>query len=300
MNENDFWVIGGTDRYYTNGLFMDVRYNHAPECGSLMRMLGMAIGMAEDCGATTDDTYGYGYSVGHLIFTPADIEDPEPQFTDRPWAGYLYGAVSFQRDHTVNDLSVYDTLDLQLGVIGEVSGAAGVQIKWHKFIGEERPNGWDNQLPDEPAFLVKFKREWPAWREWRVTDFDTHLRLRPFIEGQAGTVALRAKAGLETRIGHNMKDDPLRGDWSAADKPTWFAFMNVNGSAVAHNIFLASNVFRNSLSVPQKHFVAELKYGVTVQWKRFFLTFSEIWQSKEFSNQPKGHRYGAVRLTWYY
>ena len=300
MNENDFWVIGGTDRYYTNGLFMDVRYNHAPKCGTMLHTLGSTFGMAEGCEERTQDSYGYGYSAGHLIFTPADIEDPKPQNTDRPWADYLYGAVSFQKDHTVNDLSVYDTFDLQLGVIGEASGAVVVQINWHKFIGAERPSGWDNQLPDEPAFLVKFKREWPAWREWRVTDFGTHMRLRPFVEGQAGTIAVRAKAGLETRIGHNMKDDPLRSIWSADDKATWFAFMNVNGSAVAHNIFLAGNIFRKSVSVPQRPFVAERRCGVTVQWQQFFVTFAEIWQSKEFDGQSKGHRYGAVRLTWYY
>ncbi len=213
---------------------------------------------------------------------------------------YLYGALTFQRDHTLQQRQIYDTLELQLGVIGESSGAVVVQINWHKFIGVERPNEWDNQLPDEPAFLVKFKREWPGWREWRLNDLGTHLRLRPFMEGQAGTIAVRAKAGLETRIGHNMKDDPLRGDWSADDKATWFAFINANGSAVAHNIFLDGTVFRNSASVPQKHFVAKLRYGVTLQWQRFFLTFAEIWQSKEFDGQPKGHRYSAIRLKWYY
>ena len=83
-------------------------------------------------------------------------------------------------------------------------------------------------------------------------------------------------------------------------KVKWYAFLNINGSAVAHNIFLVGNVFRKSPSVPQKHFVAEFRYGISLKWRQFRFSITEILQTKEFDGQLKGHRYGALRLTWFY
>lgn len=118
------------------------------------------------------------------------------------------------------------------------------------------------------------------------------------MEGDLGNVAIRAKAGLETRFGFNMGDDPVRGLWQPNTDVSWSVFLNANGSAAGHNIFLAGNTFCHTRSVAQRIWVAKVRYGVTFLTGRFSLTYAEVWQSKEFKTQLRAHRYGSIKLGY--
>ncbi|HAD26245.1 MAG TPA: DUF2219 domain-containing protein, partial [Alphaproteobacteria bacterium] len=42
-----------------------------------------------------------------------------------------------------------------------------VQNEWHKLIGADKANGWDNQIKDEIGINLSFERA------WRSSTFDT-------------------------------------------------------------------------------------------------------------------------------
>src|SRR3546814_8984035 len=56
------------------------------------------------------------------------------------------------------------TTQLRVGIVGPSAQGKQVQNGWHKIIGTERFEGWDNQLHDEPVFQLVHERmrRWPA------------------------------------------------------------------------------------------------------------------------------------------
>ena len=163
QNDNDAWGLSDTDRYYTNGLVLDWQFDKEPAGNSVWKKLADLFSMDSPCDSYSEGTcegrLRYGFSAGHLVFTPEDIENTAPPETDRPYAGYLYGSLSYYSDRVVNGQARYDTLEIQLGIIGEASLGELVQVNWHGLWGFQRPNGWDSQVRDEPALLVRYRRE---------------------------------------------------------------------------------------------------------------------------------------------
>src|ERR1700761_2233195 len=73
--DNDSYLFNGSDRYYTNGLF--IYFNHAlkikPDSTSLQNKI-------------------LGFEIGQKIYNPQSGVIPYAFYDDRPFAGYLYGA----------------------------------------------------------------------------------------------------------------------------------------------------------------------------------------------------------------
>jgi hypothetical protein len=40
-----------------------------------------------------------------------------------------------------------------------LSGAESLQTRWHRIIGAPAPEGWDNQLRNEPALQLNYRYE---------------------------------------------------------------------------------------------------------------------------------------------
>jgi lipid A 3-O-deacylase len=308
INENDFYVIGDKDRFYTNGLFIDARFNTAPDCVPVVGALGRMFEMAEPCNAENNPAPDatlrrrYGVTVGQQMFTPEDISQTALIADDRPYAGYLCGAVSLFSDRVTPGRKRYDTLELQLGIIGEASLAEATQIWWHVDVRKiQRPNGWANQLRGEPALLLKYRREWPEWRDWETGVLNTRLRVSPSVEGAVGNVAVRARGALEAKLGWRLEDEAMRGAWDDAHGPwTFFGFASLGVTLVAHDLFLAGNTFRSSHSVPFKTVVGDRRFGFVARRGSVYFKFMNVWQSRQFDMQDAPHEYVSLTLAYIY
>jgi len=75
-------------------------------------------------------------------------------------------------------------------------------------------------------------------------------------------------------------------------------FFAVDGNAVARNIFLDGNTFRDSHSVDKKHFVADIIGGVGIIIHRFKITYSYVHRTKEFDTQREAQNFGAVSVSF--
>nr|WP_240790044.1 lipid A deacylase LpxR family protein [Roseomonas sp. HF4] len=258
--END--VLGGTDRYYTNGLQIAWRSPSADlpaPLAWLNRQLDFLQGPGE---------LRWGLALGQSIFTPQDtaLYDPDP--TDRPYAGYLYGALSLSRV-TAMSLSV---LEIQAGIVGPSAGGKFVQNGWHSVIGVAPSNGWDHQLSDEPTVALILERK---WRVPLAGDETLGLELLPSVSGSVGNLQTYAAAGALLRVGRNLAADfgpprirpALAGSaffQPQSDEFGWYVFGGVEGRAVARDIFLDGNTWAESRSVISRPLVADLQAGVAV------------------------------------
>jgi hypothetical protein len=296
--END--TLGGSDRYYTSGLQLAARSPSADLPGPLRWLdsrLDWLLGPGE---------VRWGFGIGHQIYTPRDTLSRVPDPRDRPYAGYLYGAAVLQRQER-NALS---TFELQLGVVGPSALGEFVQNNIHDLIRDESVNGWDAQLRDEPALNAVFERiaRTPALRLGPV-----EADLLPAATLSLGNVSTYAAAGSTLRIGQGLDADfgpprirpALVG--SAFFQPRtaedegfgWYVFAGVQGRAVARDIFLDGNTFRDSASVDRRPFVGDLSAGVVVHWRGVRFSYSQVWRSEEFYGQRGGAQsFGSVGATF--
>lgn len=242
------------------------------------------------------------YALGQAIFTPHNLRLPDPPPTDRPYAGFLYGAFGLVDDDGRN----LDQLQIQLGVIGPASLAEDTQ-KWiHGIIHGRDPQGWSTQLRDEPGLVIQYERSMklipPQSVLGLVFDAEPHYGIA------IGNVYDYVNAGGMARIGFNLPKDygPLRIDPSLPGsgyfEPTGdvgaYVFAGVDGRAIARNLFLDGNSFQDSRSVDKMNLVGDISLGAAVVFDAFQLSFTHVIRSREYKTQKRQDRFGAVDLSF--
>jgi lipid A 3-O-deacylase len=222
--------------------------------------------------------------------------------TDRPYAGFLYGAFGLVDDDGRN----LDQLQIQLGVIGPASLAEDTQ-KWiHGIIHGQDPQGWSTQLRDEPGLVIQYERSMklipPQSLLGLVFDAEPHYGIA------IGNVYDYVNAGGMARIGFNLPKDygPLRLDPSLPGsgyfEPTGdvgaYIFAGVDGRAIARNLFLDGNSFQESRSVSKMNLVGDISIGAAVVFRAFQLSFTHVIRSREYKTQKADDQFGAVDLSF--
>ena len=249
------------------------------------------------------------FSLGQNIYTPEEIERSDLIINDRPYAGITYLAVGF---HSKNNRQM-DTLEFDMGIVGPHSYAEDVQETIHNWVDSTDPKGWGHQLHDEPIFNAFFERKWRLFQRKYSRGFGSDCI--PHIGCGIGNALTGANAGGEIRFGWNLPNDfgtfiisPGSDSNAPVDNtdPRFSRFLHrvgihlflaADGTAVAHNILLDGNTFRDSHSVDKKHFVACFVGGIGIIAGRFKITYSHVYQTKEFETQEKEQQYGAISLS---
>lgn len=294
VTEND--VFGGTDRNYTNGVRLSYLTGFHPVEG-ISGFFGKYL-----LGAEAEDGVRQGFSIGHNIFTPEDTELREAPADQHPYAGWLYGeyALLAQSSNSV------DQLYLQLGIVGPSAQGEWVQNNYHDLIGVAEAEGWDDQLGDEPGILIGYNKK---FRNLVETDtLGLGADLTPDVGFSLGNVLTEASIGLTLRLGSNLSGDygPPRirpalagaGFFSPVDAFSAYLFAGVQGRAVARNIFLDGNSFKDLPSVDKKYFVADFQGGLVVQIKDVQLVYTFVTRTKEFETQEDRQTFGAVSISF--
>lgn len=285
--ENDVWAQ--TDRYYTNGVKFGVGRQFDALRKTTQELLEW---VAPERPLIHMSDMEFGLFAGQNLYTPKDIKISAPQPYDRPWAAWLYlGSVAqLVRDEGRQ----LDTVEIDLGVVGPAAGGREVQTEWHRLIGSPKPQGWGNQLPTEPAFLVSYlhKRRYGS----------DSLNIVPHAGVTIGTVATLARAGATLRIGQHMNgfgadtiepggvmlQNSHQQNTRQKEPYEWFAFLGVDHRLVAHNIFLDGTVFHHSDSVVRRPHVYDFNMGLSVRIHALRLSLTRVRRSEEFSTVAGG------------
>jgi lipid A 3-O-deacylase len=241
------------------------------------------------------------YALGQDIFTPSDLGAKDPPLTQRPYAGFLYGAFGLADDTGTN----LDQLQITLGVVGPASLAEETQKFVHAILNDRDPMGWSTQLRDEPGLIIQYERSIklipPQSVLGLIFDAEPHYGIA------IGNVYDYVNAGAMARIGFNLPKDygPLRIDPSLPGsgyfEPTGglgaYIFAGVDGRAIARNLFLDGNSFEQSRSVDKLNLVGDLEMGAAVTFRAFQLSFTHVIRTREYATQKAADQFGAVNLS---
>jgi hypothetical protein len=318
--END--LFADTDQQYTNGIKLTAvspdlssRFADREDLPRWLRDLIplSAVPFSEGDGVART----FAFSLGQNMYTPQDTARSTVVLDDRPYAGWLYVAATFQ----TRERDRQDTLELQAGLIGPYSLAEQTQELVHRARGLAIPKGWDNQLRTEPGLVLAYERVWRVPLGPRGPGWGTELLNR--AGGALGNVATYASAGVQLRAGWNLPSDfgysvirpggvtqvgslpdpSPQGESDALHALrergfTAYAFVGAEGRLVARDIFLDGNTFRDSHEVDNKPFVADLMAGVTVGYRGLKLSLARVLRTREFRGQPRDHRFGSITLSY--
>jgi len=249
------------------------------------------------------------FSLGQNIFTPEDIETEEVVKDDRPYAGISYLTMGF---HTRLPRQM-DSIEVLLGLVGPSSGAEGCQKAVHQVFDDIEPQGWDNQLENEPVIglMYEHKKKLTAPDPNGGLGYDVILN----TGGGLGNALTYYNLGLMFRTGWNLPNDfgvmPIRPissfngavenrDGRLASKIGIQFFASVEGRAVLRNIFLDGNTFTDSHSVDKNPVVGDAMTGVNINLGPGQLSFAYVIRSKEFDTQKEGQKFASINLSFAY
>ncbi|HMM75237.1 MAG TPA: lipid A deacylase LpxR family protein [Gammaproteobacteria bacterium] len=252
--------------------------------------------------------HNVGLSLGQKVYTPGDTQTRAVVLDDRPYAGWLYGGIAF----ISKTMTRLDTVELQAGMIGPASLAEDAQKFVHKLRGFDVPQGWDNQLENEPGLALIYERRDRPWRSANAAglgyDFITHGG------GAVGNVFTYLNAGAELRAGWNLPadfgtsvispggdtnaptavDDPRLGNTSPIGL---HGFAAITGRFVLRDIFLDGNTFADSHDVDKHLLVGDFLVGASLTVWRAKLSYATVFRSKEFEGQDRAHHFGSLSLS---
>lgn len=293
-------TIDDTDRYYTNGAGIELSFdpNFTP---SIRDWLAPA-------GEWDDPRFGVGVAIKQRIYTGIDISDPNPAPDDHPYAGYLYLALSLQRA----DETKHDHFELDLGLVGPGSGAETFQKFIHDVFPEEiDPQGWDEQLDNEPTINFNFQR---TWKSKPANIAGVQMEMLPAAGFDLGTVSVKARAKMTLRAGMNLPSDfgpatllghkdhtvpagaSVFGEDGTEHNWSFYLYASAQVEAIAHDIILDGNVFETSRSVSSEPFVALATVGAVLRYKHCYFGYAQNFQSETFENQVDGQAFGTLVL----
>lgn len=255
-----------------------------------------------------------GAAFGQSMFTPENKTTTDLVSDDRPYAGWLYGAISVHAETRAPvpagasgagvGSSVLDTVELNLGIVGPWSFARQTQNEFHDLIGVARANGWGNQLDNEPGIMLIGERR---WRPQPRRVFDLELDAVPYVGGSLGNVMTFASAGAILRVGQGLDVDygpplirPSLSGLAAVEERSglaWYAFAGGQIRGVARDIFLDGNTFSDSHSVDKRHFIGDFQFGIAAVFDGWRIALTQIYRTREFDGQDRPDRFGALSLS---
>lgn len=298
--ENDIFA-SNDDRFYTNGFQVNYIKRKSPPqwLENITGKLPLFI---------QTENKGGGYSFGQKMFTPEDVYTKTLIKNDRPYAGWLYASASIasliKNEPLQREINAFE---FTVGIVGPSSLAGDTQNEYHKLIGVKKSEGWANQLKDELGVVVTYVRK---LEHFNHLNENLEFSWSPHGVLALGNVYTYAGSGMMLRFGKNLKNDigppnispgfpgaaffsPTKGGHS------WYIFGGLEARAMAQNIFLDGNTFKDSHRVDKKPLVLDLQYGVSYQRNNMRLSYSHVLRSKEFYDQKENANFGSLNLSFF-
>jgi hypothetical protein len=305
--ENDNFA-SRDDRHYTNGVRFSYLTPTLKEESAWQHIFEATDEFTPLFDSDNPSIRKISWHIGQSIYTPENTQLTIPLSTDRPYAGWVYGGVSMLQDNNSKSL---DVAELSVGIVGPAAGGRQTQNDFHQFILVDTAKGWDYQLENEPGLMASLGK---TWRLNQPLSYGDEIEVLPTIDMTLGNVITQAQAGAMIRYGRGLKVDfgqsrirpaMTGGDYynenGLSDNFGYYVFAGATGRAVAQNIFLDGNTWKDSRSVDKKYYVADFSLGASIFWQSGIkIDFMAQQRTREFEGQSDPDRYGGINVSFPY
>jgi hypothetical protein len=185
------------------------------------------------------------------------------------------------------------------------------QRQVHKWIDCDEPEGWDNQMPNEPMFNVYQDRYYRLLHGTTNSKFG--YRLYGIVGGTIGTTFVNGRVGTELRGAYNIPRYSFPGGIVAKGAhASWvhrlineffiYCVGGIHEEMVLHNATIGDSLFRNREPGQERDlefFVSESKHGIVTGFEHFSLSYLYYDRAEEFRCQGDGGmEYGMIRIEF--
>ncbi|MEQ7800238.1 lipid A deacylase LpxR family protein [Pedobacter sp. ASV1-7] len=283
-SDNDSYLAQGSDRYYTNGLFIHFR--------RALNQQDLKEGLEKKT---------YEITVGQEIYNAYSGYAPDPAKQDRPFAGYLYagGALSwFYSNESILKTSV------EIGTTGPNSLAEDGQELLHNTVGFYTLEGWDYQIKNALAINLSAQYTRLLHRASNKAidfSFEGYANVGTTFSGAGAGILFRAgglnqlfnSAYTNAVIGNNPKTKALV-------KREVFFYAKPQINLVAYDATIQGNMFNDNdpITFGAKPLVFAQQIGFNYSSQRFTFDFGMIFKTKEVKSTAKAHQYGSISMFY--
>ncbi|MBK0378259.1 lipid A deacylase LpxR family protein [Mucilaginibacter segetis] len=286
--DNDSFLAQGSDRYYTNGIF--IYYRHALDVGKN--------------GNTSLLNKVLGFEAGQKIYNAQSGNIPSLNYLDRPFAGYLYIGSSLNLLYN-NESSL--KLGAKIGVVGPAAGGEPVQNFIHDTFGFYNLNGWQYQVRNDVELNLSadytklISRE--AWADISVNAY-----------GNLGNGFTGAGIGPLLRLGNfnqffrsvSTQSTAIKNDNIAPLHPReLFFYYKPLINLVAYDATVQGNLFKSHPEPNTQEVTGEInplvfsqQVGVSYAGSRFIFDLSAVFDTKEVKGMAKRHQWGSATVLY--
>jgi lipid A 3-O-deacylase len=284
--ENDSYLAGGQDRYYTNGLILNYR----------TAINGLKLKNEHL------DKMIFELEIGQKIFNPQSGSISNSMYVDRPFAGYLYaGAALNLLYQSENNLK----MSLHAGTIGPSSLAQKAQELIHDVAGFYKIEGWQWQVKNE--FAINASAEYNYFLNRIANDkidftANSYVNIGNTFSGGGIGLTLRSgainplfkSASSHSRISSSAS---LKG---LAEKEFFF-YAKPMLNYVLYDATIQGGLFnkdKGPIVFEAKPLVFSQQFGVNYSKKRITADFSVLFKTREVESNAKPHQYGSFTLFY--
>jgi lipid A 3-O-deacylase len=275
--END--VFRGSDDDYSNGIEMEY------------------VEGGDSYGVYPGQPFQRGYGISQIMYTPMDISIATNQPSDREWCGTMdvfYETLKVDRKEIVRQR-------WQIGVLGPSAKSEDTQTWFHEVIGSDKPQGWSNQMPDEPMLNYYHERHHPVWL---IGDEDGwQLKTEAIYGGTIGTTFIDIQGGHAVMTGWNIPPIHIPGGINPKVMKTTdfygYVLGEMGGLIVIHNATIGESFIRDRDQGQEQdleRLVGMARYGIVGGYKALSVSYLIGMKTAEYEGQPKNTDWGMVKI----
>ena len=277
-NENDAYLLGKHDAYYTNGVFMR-----------------LSIAGSHRLRKTV-----HSYEAGQMIFTPLIRKTQSPADIDRPYCGFLFGRYSRSVFIPGDGILQYSGT---LGVVGAASLGENLQETYHSLLGYGQFDGWKYQVQNAVGLDAGFLYAPLAWED------STWAKLVPALQLSLGMNYTYAKLGAYFCVGA-MEKNSNSALWNARVQSgaeplrrhsELFIFWYPEMEYQVYNATVQGGLFSKGsgavLTAPVR-WMFNNYLGICYAEGRSTLKFSIVFQDRETVTQKTIQQYGSLQFNY--
>lgn len=281
--ENDLITFANTDRYYTNGIAIELQSPHLANF-PLSRMMFPY---------KKASTVNYTAGIYQDMFTPTDTRVAPTLNHDRPYASYLYLGYRKSMANVLNKFRL--TSEIDLGYLGPFSPGSYMQTLVHKsFPTNDVPLGWETQIRTDVIANYSLTIE-------KALVSKQNILLSANANLKAGTLINSTGAGLQLVYG---KFEPFYGETEIKNRPEilYNIFAKANVNTIAQNALLQGGLLNKNNVFTLKgsdisRCVGNAEIGLQFRYKFIGIELAQHFLTPEYK---KGlwHKWGRISLIF--
>ena len=273
--ENDFFTA--SDIYYTQGYQFELvtPWLHNNPVNHLFLKL-------------KNSEQKYGLLFENLGYIPTSIKEAGIQYGDRPYAATIALKSFIVSTDTLHRSRLSSSL--VVGMIGPVALGNEIQTGIHRWIGDEIPQGWHNQIKNDLVldYELAYEKQLFSYKRLTAINLDTKAHLGTF--NTFASVGLNATFGLINTPYATIKNK---------NKFAAFVFTQPHIKAIGYDASMQGGIFTHSTyTIPAdgiERFVFENNYGIIIQFRTLYFEYFRNDIAKEFKTGAS-HKWGGFKI----